>query len=50
MQPNGIALLGGMYAANSQKNNLAFALFGAMAAPGAWLGMLFGALLARYHS
>jgi MFS family permease len=50
MQPNGLALLGSMYPANSRKKNLAFALFGAMAAPGAWLGMLFGALLARYPS
>ena len=50
MQPNGLALLGGMYPSNSKKKNLAFALFGAMAAPGAYLGMLFGALLARYPS
>jgi MFS family permease len=50
MQPNGLALLGGMYPSNSKKKNLAFALFGAMAAPGAYLGMLFGALLAHYPS
>ena len=50
MQPNGLALLGGMYPPNSKKKNLAFALFGAMAAPGAYLGMLFGALLAHYPS
>lgn len=47
MQPNGLALLGRMYAPGSKKKNMAFALFGSMAALGAYLGMLFGAILAH---
>ena len=47
MQPNGLALLGRTYAPGSQKKNMAFALFGAMAPTGAYSGVLFGSLFAQ---
>ena len=47
IQPNGLALLGQTYAPGSKKKNMAFALFGAMAPTGAYLGMVFGAVFAE---
>jgi MFS family permease len=47
MQPNGLALLGKTYASGSKKKNMIFALFGAMAPTGAYLGVTFGALFAQ---
>ena len=47
MQPNGLALLGRAYAPGSKKKNMIFALFGAMAPVGAYLGVTFGALFAQ---
>ena len=50
IQPNGLVLLGRMYAPSCKKKYLAFAVFGSMVAVGAYLGMLFGAKLAHESS
>jgi len=47
MQPNGLALLGRTYVLGSKKKNMTFALFGAMAPVGGYLGVTFGALLTQ---
>lgn len=47
MQPNGLALLGRTYTPSSKKKNMGFALFGAMAPTGAYLGVVFGAIFAQ---